>query len=432
MSILTAMSTGVSGLDAEGEALGVIGNNLANSNTIGFKESRAVFDNVLGASVGTEGAIGQGVRMSTAQQIFSEGALSNTGLSTDVALSGDGFFVVNGGVGGQTGNFYTRAGQTSLDKTGTLVNPDGLAFQGYPANPDGTFSTTMGPMKVNTSALSPKTTTSLSMTANLDSSQATPVAAFDPLNPGTTSNYSTSMQIYDSLGTAHTVNVFFAKTGAAGSGTWDYHVLASGSEVTGGTAGQNSEIATGSLSFTSSGALQSNAPTSGGTVSFNGATANQPLTFNFGTPIADGGTGLDGTTQYSAASSVSAQSQDGYSSGALTGISIDGTGTVSGTYTNGQTIPVGQLAVAKFTSNTGLGQAGQNLWAATKDSGLPALGAAGSGGRAAIVTGSLESSNVDISAQFVDLIAHQASFQADSKTITTADQMLQALMQMKQ
>src|SRR4029077_2281077 len=139
MSILTAMSTGVSGLNAESEALGLIGNNLANSNTVGFKESRAVFDNVLGSAVGTEGAIGQGVRMSTSQQIFSEGSLVNTGQATDVALSGDGFFVVNGSVGGQNGNFYTRAGQTSLNKNGTLVNPDGLAFQGYGVNPDGTF-----------------------------------------------------------------------------------------------------------------------------------------------------------------------------------------------------------------------------------------------------------------------------------------------------
>src|SRR5579864_2587058 len=131
MSIFTAMYTGVSGLEAEGGALGVIGNNLANSNTVGFKESRAVFDNVLGSAVGSEGAIGSGVRMATAQQIFAEGSLVNTGQPTDVALSGDGFFVVNGDVGGVKGDFYTRAGQTSLSNNGTLVNPDGLALQGY-------------------------------------------------------------------------------------------------------------------------------------------------------------------------------------------------------------------------------------------------------------------------------------------------------------
>jgi flagellar hook protein FlgE len=411
MSILTAMSTGVSGLDAESEALGLIGNNLANSNTVGFKQSRAVFDNVLGAAVGTEGAIGQGVRMATSQQIFSEGSLINTGQPTDVALSGDGFFVVNGNVGGQNGNFYTRAGQTSLDKNGTLVNPDGLAFQGYGVNPDGTFGATLQPLTVNTAALTPK------------------AAPWDPQNPGPTSNFSTSMPIYDSLGNPHTVNLFFTNTG---SGTWTYHALANGSEVQGGTAGKNSEIATGTLTFNTSGALQNNAVTAGGTVSFVGASVNQALKLNFGTPIASGGTGLDGTTGYGSPSSVAAQSQDGYTSGALTGITIDANGVVNGSYTNGQAIPVGKLAIAKFPANNGLGQAGQNLWTATKDSGLPAMGDAGTGGRASLVTGSLENSNVDISTQFVDLIAHQASFQADSKTITTADQMLQALMQMKQ
>jgi flagellar hook protein FlgE len=137
MSILDAMYSGVSGLTAEGDALDVIGNNLANTNTIGFKESRAVFENVLGAAVGSEGAIGGGVKMSTAQQIFAEGSLESTGNPTDVALSGDGFFVVQGDVAGVNGTFYTRAGQTSLNADGALVNPDGLAFQGYAANPTG-------------------------------------------------------------------------------------------------------------------------------------------------------------------------------------------------------------------------------------------------------------------------------------------------------
>jgi flagellar hook protein FlgE len=429
MSIYTAMYSGVSGLDAETSALGVIGNNLSNSSTVGFKESRAVFDTVLGSAIGTEGGIGAGVRMQSAQQIFSEGSLINTGLATDVALSGDGFFVVNGSVGGVDGNFYTRAGQTSLNSNGTLVNPDGLAFQGYAAQPDGSFSTTLGPIQVNTAALAPKTTTKLTITANLDSADVPPAAPWDPQNPGPTSNFSTSMPIYDSLGNAHTADVYFT---AAGNGSWTYHVLASGSEVQGGTAGQNSEIATGTLTFNTSGALQSNTPTAGGTVSFNGAQANQPLTFDFGTPIASGGTGLDGTTQYGAPDSVSAQSQDGYTSGSLAGVSIDANGVVQGSYTNGQTLAVAQMAVAKFPSDTGLGQAGQNLWTATRDSGLPAMGSAGTGGRGSLVSGSLEASNVDMSSQFVDLIAHQSSFQADSKTITTADQMLQTLMQMKQ
>jgi flagellar hook protein FlgE len=428
MSIYTALYSGVSGLQAESGALGVIGNNLANSNTVGFKESNAVFENVLGSAVGANGQIGGGVRMATTQQVFAEGALTNTGVPTDVALSGDGFFVVNGSVSGVNGDFYTRAGQTSLNSNGTLVNPDGLAFQGYAANPDGTFSTTPASIQVNTGDLPPKTTATISMTANLDATQTPPVLPWDPQNPGPTSNFSTSMQIYDSLGDAHTVNVYFQNTGA---GAWTYHVLANGSEVSGGTAGQNSEIANGTMTYDSTGALQTQTSTAN-TVSFNGASANQALTFNFGTPTSLGGTGLDGITQFGSPSSTAAQSQDGYASGALTGVTIDANGVVNGAYTNGQTIAVAQLAVAKFSSNTGLAQQGQNVWSATSQSGLAALGGAGTGGRGALVSGSLENSNVDISTQFVDLIAHQSSFQADSKTITTAEQMLQSLITMTQ
>jgi flagellar hook protein FlgE len=423
------MYSGVSGLTAESDALDVIGNNLANTDTIGFKESRAIFENVLGAAVGSEGAIGGGVRMSTAQQVFAEGSLQNTGNPTDVALSGDGFFMVQGDISGVDGTFYTRAGQTSLNANGTLVNPDGLAFQGYAANATGGFSTNVSDITVNTAALPPKITTTLSITANLNSSDVPPTAAWNAQDPTNTSNFSTSMQVYDSLGNAHTVSVYFQNNG---NNTWTYHALANGSEVQGGTAGQSDEIATGTLSFNSNGSLQSNTLTAGGNVSFNGATANQPLTFSFGTSVASGGTGLDGITQFGSPDSVSAQSQDGYSSGSLSSLSIDSSGVVSGVYTNGQTIAVAQLAVAKFQNDQGLGQAGSNCWTATPDSGTPAVGSAGTGGRAAMVSGSLEASNVDIATQFTDLIAHQRGFEANSKTVTTADQMLQDVLAMKQ
>jgi flagellar hook protein FlgE len=429
MSIYSAMYSGVSGLQAEDGALGVIGNNLANTNTVGFKESRAIFETVLGGTVGQEGTVGGGVRMATAQQIFSEGSMQSTGQPTDVAISGDGFFVVNGNVAGVTGDYYTRAGQTSLNAGGTLVNPDGLALQGYMSNGDGTFSTNLSSIHVNTAALPPQASTSLSVTANLDSTATPPALPWDPQNPANTSNFSTSLQVFDSLGNAHTMSEYFQNTGP---GQWTYHVLGNGSEIAGGTAGQNDEIATGTMTFNTAGALQTNTLTAGGTVSFTGATANQPLALNFGTPIASGGTGMDGVTQFGSPSSVSAQSADGYTSGALASIQIDSSGVVDGVYSNGQTIAVGQLAIAKFQSDTGLGQAGQNLWTATSDSGAAAFGQAGSGGRGALVSGSLEASNVDIATQFTDLIAHQTGFEASSKTITTADQMLQALIAMKQ
>lgn len=427
MSIMKAMYSGVSGLSAESQALGVIGDNVANTNTIGFKQSRALFEDILGG-VSQQGATGGGVRMVRAQQIFAQGTLLTTGQPTDLALSGDGFFVVNGSIDGISGDFYTRAGQTSLNASGTLVNPQGLAVQGYQANPDGTIGSTLGPVVVSTAALPPKPTTALEITANLDATAETPALAWDPQDPGATSNFSTSMTVYDSVGNAHSVDVYFR---AVGSGGWEYYALASGGEVVGGTDGENVEIASGTLAFTSDGALQDAQLAAGGTVDWNGATPAQALTLGFGEPIAAGGSGLGGTTQFATASSISAQSQDGYASGAFTGVSVDGNGVVKGTYSNGQTVAVAQLAIAKFASNDGLGRAGHNLWVATRESGAAVLGASGSGGRGAVVGGALEQSNVDIAAQFVDMIGHQRSFQANSKTITTADEMLQEVVNLK-
>jgi flagellar hook protein FlgE len=420
------MYTGVSGLDAESDALGVIGNNVANTNTVGFKESRAIFENVMGSTNPAPDAVGDGVRMSQAQQVFTEGSLQNTGIPTDIALSGDGFLVVNGAASGTTGNFYTRAGQTSLNANGTLVNPSGLSVQGYMMQANGKLSAQLSNVTLQTASLSPKPTATMNVTANLDANATPPALPWDPQNPSTTSNFSTSLTAYDSLGDAHQVDIYFQNTAP---GAWTYHMLANGSEVAGGTAGQNSEFGTGTLTFNAAGALATVTPT-GGAVTFNGANA-QNIALNLGTSIAAGGTGLNGSTGFGGASNVSSQNQDGYASGDLSGVQIGQDGTVSGVYTNGQTIAVGQLAIAKFSDNNGLQNVGQNLWASSVTSGDPALGAAGSGGRGAIVSGSLEQSNVDISSQFVDLIAHQQGFQANSKTIQTANQMLSDLMQIQ-
>ncbi len=430
MSILRAMYSGVSGLTAETGALGVVGDNVANTNTVGFKESRAIFSDVLGSAVGGHEA-GSGVHMARTQQIFAQGALVNTGQATDVALSGDGFLVVNGVVDGSRGNFYTRAGQLTLKNDGSLVNTDGLTVQGYAADPatPGKFTTSLGGIKLPSAPIPPKPTTEMKVAANLDASATAPTLPWDPASPGATSNFATSMTVYDSLGNGHALDVYFRQTAP---GAWDYHVLAKGSEVAGGPPTGSVEVGGGTLAFDTAGALAAVTPTGAGTVDFNGATAAQPLKLNFGTPLSAGGTGVDGLTQYSSPSSVGAQSQDGYASGALSGVKIDGDGTVNGVYTNGQTIAAGQLAIAKFQSNDGLGRAGHNLWVATRDSGDAALGGVGTGGRGALVSGTLEQSNVDVTQQFVELISHQRAFQANSKTITTADQMLQELMNIKQ
>jgi flagellar hook protein FlgE len=429
MSIIKAMYAGVSGLSAEGSTLSIIGENVANVNTVGFKRTRATFENILGGAIGSPNNTGGGVRLGRAQQIFAQGALINTGQATDVALSGDGFFVVRGVVGSVKGEFYTRAGQLTIRNDGVVVNPQGMEVQGYGVRPDGTIDTAIRSLQLSTAQIPPKPTKKITVTANLDASATPPAAPWDPQNPSAGSNLSTSITVYDSLGKAHSVDVHFRKVS---DGQWDVYVLAKGDDLAGGAAGQSVEIGSGRVTFDSAGALSSVTWSTPVNASFVGATPNQAITIDLGNPISAGGTGLGGTTQFGSASAVSAQSQDGYASGDLAGVRIDADGVVSGVYSNGQTVAAGKIAIAKFPSNEGLGRAGQNLWVATPDSGAAAIGAAGEGGRGAIVAGSLEQSNVDIAEQFVDLITHQRAFQANSKTITTADQMLHEVMQLKQ
>jgi flagellar hook protein FlgE len=428
--VLSAMNSGVSGLMAENSAISVVGDNIANVNTTGFKSQRAIFEDVLGHSIlaGTSASLpGSGVQVGKIQQMFTQGSLSTTGVSTDLALNGDGFFTVKGAVDGLQGNFYTRAGNFNIDSNGYVVNPSGLQLQGYTANADGTYQTSVSSLKVPTSALPAHATTNSTITANLDANSAVPANPFDVNDPANTSSYSTAMTVYDSLGKAHDVDIYFAKTSA---GNFDWHAVAKGDDLNPPQPGVNVELGTGTLNFTTDGALNS---VTGNTftASFDGATANQTVTMNFGTSIAAGGTGLDGTTQYSSPSNVSSQSQDGYASGDFSGVAVDGQGVVTGLYTNGQQLAIGQLAIAKFRSNDGLGRAGQNLWIETRESGSVAMGTASSGGRGAVSAGALEGSNVDLATEFVGLIQHQRSFSANSKTITTADEMLQELIGIK-
>lgn len=434
MSVLRAMFSGVSGLRAESEAIAVVGDNIANVNTIGFKAQRAVFEDVLGHSIlaGTSSVLpGSGVRVGDVQQLFTQGSLSNTGVATDVALNGDGFLVVGGTVDGITGNFFTRAGQLTIDNDGQIVNPQGLNVQGYKANPDGTLQAAVSSLQVPTASLQPNPTSDIAITANLDS-RAVLGLQFeleDNGGPTATSNFATSITVFDSLGASHTLDVYFNHTAA---GQWDLNVVADGADIAGGTAGTFVSVGQGSLTFSPDGSLTAIGDPALQLDFSGGAEPGQEISMNFGSELdVDGGTGLDGMTQFASSSAVSSQSQDGFASGEFSGLSIDGIGQVQGLFTNGQKITIGQLAVAKFRSNDGLGRAGQNLWIETRESGTAALGGAGSGGRASVSSGALEASNVDLGEEFVGLIQHQRSFSANSRTITTADEMLQELISIK-
>lgn len=430
---LRAMNAGVSGLLAEQKALSVVGDNIANVNTVGYKAERAIFEDVLGHSIlaGTSSGLpGAGVAIGAIKQIYTQGSINTTGISTDVALSGDGFFVVNGSVDGITGNFYTRAGQFTLNKDGYLVNPNGLKVQGYAANGDGTFSASLSSIQAPTSSIQPRATTSATITANLDSNAQPPAEPWTntAVSFADRANFSTTQNVYDSLGNAHTMDLYFVNTG---TGAWTWHAVMDGADT--GTSGSLAFGTNGALVDSTGTATAGNPVAQTGTVTFapTGAEA-MSVTLDFGRAGIAGDTPVAGaTTGFASPSNVSSQSQDGYASGDFSGISIDGQGVVMGLYTNGQKLAISQMGVAKFRSNDGLGRAGESLWIDTRESGPAAMGTAASGGRGSVSAGAVESSNVDLATEFVELIQHQRSFSANSKTITTADEMLQELINIK-
>ncbi|MFZ5439598.1 MAG: flagellar hook protein FlgE [Myxococcota bacterium] len=425
MSLLTALTTGTAGLQASSSELSIVGDNIANANTIGFKATRAAFqDQLVQHLIGVNGGgeVGLGARLQAVQRIITQGALTSTGLATDLALDGPGFFVVRGSHAGVSGQFFTRAGQFTIDKDGYLVNLEGLRVLGYVADAAGT-RTGMGDLQVGTATAPPLPTANITIKANLNADAQ--VKTFDPANPTPTSDGQSTVTIYDSLGKAYTVDVYYNKTAA---GTWEFHALTDGGGLNGGTAGVMTEIASGTLDFDTDGKLVSVTQSS----NFDplGATAPQAVNFNLGDPLPTG-TGMAGVTQFSGPSVTTFTGQDGSAHGSLSNISINNKGEVLGAFTNGSSRVLGQVAVADFEAPDRLTRIGGNLLTESNESGQPTLGAPGEGGRASIAAGMLEQSNVDIASEFVRMIAAQRAFQANSKTITTADQLLQELMQLK-
>jgi flagellar hook protein FlgE len=412
MSLVSALYTGQTGLEASSTDLSVIGDNIANANTVGFKSSRAAFSNAMAqqmiGSGGVNSQIGLGAELLSVQKILTQGALNNTGVATDLALDGGGFFVVKGSHNGREGQFYTRAGQFTMDKNGYLVNLEGLKVQGYRADPTGVVSPSPGDLKLGDSASPAFATSTVTVKANLDANQAVLTAAWDPANPGATSNFSTSVTVFDSLGVQHQVDVYFRRV----NGTdWDYHAMTDGGGLTGGTPGTPTPIEDGTLTFDTSGRLDSLVSTPAA-FDFLNADPAQTLTFNFGDDI-------------------TSVTQDGYGSGVLSSISIDKEGKIQGAFSNGQSRVIGQVAVALVNAADQMERAGGNLFAETTASGNATLGKAGSGGRGGVVAGSLENSNVNLSNEFIKMITAQRNYQANAKTVTTADQLLAELMQLK-
>jgi len=428
MSITSSMYTGAAGLSSHSDAMGVISDNIANVNTVGFRSSRANFSDVLGGLLAGS-HIGAGSMIGSVQTQFAEGALLGTGNATDLAIRGDGFFVVSGTLEGITSDYYTRAGQFQIDPDGFMVTGSGLRLQGYGLDASGNLMTTPGDLQLDTSALPPTASSSIGLDANLDATQAVDPTPFDILDPGATSDWSTSVTVYDSLGAPHQLSLFFKKTQDAPTQQWDVHVAAPGADLDPAVAQDYAELGVSTLDFDTAGALTASSLASVN-VPWAGA-APATIALDFGTPTSAGGTGLDGLKSYAGTSAATAVSQDGSGTGELSEFSILPDGTIEGRYSNGQSRALGQVVTARFAANGGLERHGDALFSATGESREPVLGVPGTRGHGALSSGSLEASNVDLAREFVTMIAVQRGFQSNSRTISTADEMLTDIVSLK-
>jgi flagellar hook protein FlgE len=406
MAIWSSLLTGSSGLSAYGDAIGIVGDNIANVSTTGYRGSRAGFRDLLGGFGANGQRLGAGVQMSGAEVLYGQGSLLGTGRSLDMAINGNGFYVVEGQNRGIQGTYYTRDGRFGFDNEGYVVNSGGLRLQGYGIDPQtGALASGISDLHLDEQS-APAATTMVDMFANLDASATSPALPWDPTDPTNTSNYSSSVTVYDSLGQAHRVDVYFRNNG---NGSWEWHAMVDGAELTGGAPGVPTEIAGGTLDFDQNGALI-NESNNGGTADFLNAQPGQVIDFDFGDSISEGGTGLTGSTQFAAASNVTSVSQDGFEAGTLVDLSIADDGTITALYSNGDSRAVARVALAEFASESGLVRAGNQLFSESNDSGEPLVGAAATGGRGSISAGFLEGSNVDLGGELVTMIAYQRAF----------------------
>ncbi|MCA7954660.1 flagellar hook protein FlgE [Burkholderia seminalis] len=406
---------GLSGLAGASNALDVIGNNIANANTVGFKSSTAQFADMYANSVATSvnTQIGIGTSLNAVQQQFGQGTINTTNSSLDVAINGNGFFQMsNNGV-----TTYSRDGTFQRDKNGFIVDSQGRNLMGYAANAGGVINTAQTvALQAPTTNIAPTATTKITGQFNLNSQDKTPTkTTFDPTD-NTTYNYSTSIQVYDSLGGSQAVNMYFVKSAA---GTWEAYA---------GVQGAATATDLGTVTFDTSGAIKS---TTTGTPPTPTTSLGQ---FQFTVPNTDGSAtpqnltlDLTGTTQYGGKDGVNNLAQDGYASGTLTTYTIGADGKLTGNYSNGQTAVLGQIALANFNNPNGLVNLGGNQYAETSASGVPQISAPGSTNHGTLQGSALENSNVDLTSQLVNLITAQRNYQANAQTIKTQQTVDQTL-----
>lgn len=422
---------GLSGLNAASQQLSVIGNNVANASTVGFKQSTAEFADVYAASLSASGGnqIGIGTSVAAVAQQFSQGNITTTSNTLDMAINGSGFYRMdnNGSIS------YSRNGQFQLDQNGYITNAQGLKLTGYLADAAGNIvAASPAPLQIPTTNLNPAATTSASLGLNLDSRSTVPASATFSPTDSTSFNNSTSVTIYDSLGNSHVATLYFALQSAVPNAVstaaptttaaWNTYLTVDG------TAVPAANTAIGTMGFDSNGALVypvAAAPLKAGQMSVsvpltNGATTPQTMTVDF-----------SGSSQYGAAFGVNSLAQDGYTSGQLSGFSTAADGTIQGRYSNGQTKNLGQIVLANFSDPQGLQSQGNNQWVETYASGAPLVSTPSSGSLGVIQSSAVEDSNVDLTSELVNMITAQRTYQANAQTIKTEDQIMQTLVNLR-
>lgn len=395
---------GLSGLNAAAQNLDVIGHNVANVNTIGAKSSRTSFADIYATSMFGSGS-GLGVQVAGVTQQFAQGALASSDNPLDMAVNGSGFFVVSkGGV-----DSYTRNGEFRRDTENYLTTIDGARLKGYAADANGNIQAggTPSELQLSTGSISPKKTTMAELGINLDSREVAPTAAFSITDPESY-NSATTTRVYDTQGNPHQFTTYFRKTA---DNTW---------EVQGSLDGGAPALVGTGLTFDANGILTA------------GATANASFVIPGGaqTPL-DFTVDFSALTQFGSGFSVTKQVQDGFAPGEVAGYSISGDGTILAKYTNGETKAMGQVALANFANPQGLSPQGGNIWSETMESGQAMIGSPGSGPLGTLKSGALESSNIDLTEELVNMITAQRTYQANAQTIKTQDQIMQTLINLR-
>ncbi|MBW1697449.1 MAG: flagellar hook protein FlgE [Deltaproteobacteria bacterium] len=474
MSLTSSLFSGISGLSTLGNSLQIIGDNIANVNTLGFKASSFHFQDRLSQATATQAGtsqIGRGSALGDITMSFEQGSFETTGNTTDMAIGGEGFFVVR--EAGSQQLFYTRAGNFRYNKEGYLVNPEGYIVQGWVLDENGEDSGSVTDIQLSSFTSSPEASTKITIITNLDASQSSNTADLYSSWDGSQSTpladteyeYQTTVKVYDSLGSTHDITIYYDKGDT--SNQWEYLItcnpdedMRSGAIVSGSPKTGAGLLARGSLTFSSSSGTISdmsmalyapsnwNSVATGWSVQSTASDLSSDGYFSFTPEFISGvsmtikfnpGSHYDTswandaltTTQFSKASTTTYQASNGYGAGDLQSVDVDVDGLMTGVYSNGQLIHLNRVALAKFIDQQGLHKEGSGLFRETRESGAAITNHPGTNGLGSISPNSLEQSNVDIAAEFVKMITSQRGFQANSKIISTVDQMLSETIQMK-